>query len=68
MILCSTKWSNTECWRGRPVVWEQWVAIKAMDETPVSMVTSNIEWLTHLIGKVEPILQASLRAETSDPF
>jgi len=45
-----------------------WTAIKAMDETPLPLVTSSMERLTHLIEKAEPILQAGLQAETSGPF
>jgi putative permease len=45
-----------------------WVAIKAMDEPPLPLVTSSMERLTHLLEKAEPILQASLPAESSGPF
>ena len=45
-----------------------WAAIKAMDEPPLPLVTSSMERLTHLIEKAEPILQAGLPAETSEPF
>ncbi len=42
-------------------------AIKAMDEPPLPLVTSSMERLTRLIEKAEPILQAGLPAEPSDP-
>jgi putative permease len=42
--------------------------IKEMDEQPPPLVTSSMERLTHLIEKAEPILQAALPAEPSDPF
>jgi putative permease len=45
-----------------------WEAIKAMDEPPLPLVTSSMERLTHLIKKAEPVLQASLQAEPSEPF
>jgi putative permease len=45
-----------------------WDSIKAMGEPPVAMITSNMERLTHLIEKAEPILQAVLPAEPSEPF
>jgi predicted PurR-regulated permease PerM len=45
-----------------------WDAIKAMDEPPLPLVTSSMERLTHLIEKAEPILQAGLPAETSEPY
>ena len=45
-----------------------WAAIKAMDEPPLPLVTSSMERLTHLIEKAEPILQAGLPAETSEPY
>lgn len=45
-----------------------WAAIKAMDEPPLPLVTSSMERLTHLIEKAEPILQAGLPAEPSEPF
>jgi putative permease len=45
-----------------------WEEIMAMDETPLPLVTSSMERLTHLIKKAEPILQASLPAESSEPF
>ncbi len=45
-----------------------WVAIKAMDEPPVPLVTSSMERLTRLIEKAEPVLQAALPAEPSEPF
>jgi putative permease len=37
-----------------------WAAIRAMDETPLPLVTSSMERLTLLIEKAEPILQAAL--------
>jgi predicted PurR-regulated permease PerM len=37
-----------------------WVAIKAMNEPPLALVTSSMERLTQLIEKAEPILQADL--------
>ena len=50
-----------------------WADIKAMDEPPVPLVISSMERLTDLIGKAEPLLQASLPpanplAEASEPF
>ena len=45
-----------------------WAAIRAMDEPPLPLVTSSMERLTHLIEKAEPILQAALPAEPSEPF
>jgi len=50
-----------------------WVAIEAMDEPPLALVTSSMERLTHLIEKAEPILQAglpaaALPAEPSEPI
>ncbi|MEJ2352912.1 MAG: AI-2E family transporter [Anaerolineales bacterium] len=45
-----------------------WAAIKAMDEPPLPLVTSSMERLTQLIEKAEPILQAGLPAEPSEPF
>ncbi|NTU50693.1 MAG: hypothetical protein HGA87_07475, partial [Desulfobulbaceae bacterium] len=45
-----------------------WEAIKAMDGPPLPLVTSSMERLTLLIEKAEPILQAGLPAETSEPF
>jgi putative permease len=44
-----------------------WDTIKAMDEPPMALVTSSMERLTHLIEKAEPILQAGLPAEPSEP-
>jgi predicted PurR-regulated permease PerM len=43
-----------------------WVAIRAMDEPPLPLVTSSMERLTHLIMKAEPILQAALPVEPSE--
>ena len=45
-----------------------WDTIRAMDEPPLPLVTSSMERLTHLIEKAEPILQAALPAEPSEPF
>jgi putative permease len=42
--------------------------IRAMDGPPVPLVTSSMERLTHLIEQAEPILQAALPAERSEPF
>ncbi|WKZ37458.1 MAG: AI-2E family transporter [Anaerolineales bacterium] len=42
--------------------------IKEMDELPPPLVISSMERLTDLMGKAEPILQAALPAEPSDPF
>ena len=45
-----------------------WAAITAMDEPPLPLVTSSMERLTHLIEKAEPVLQASLQADPSEPI
>ena len=45
-----------------------WAEIKAMEESPLPLVTSSMERLTQLIAKAEPILQAGLQAETSGSF
>ncbi len=45
-----------------------WETIRAMKEPPPPLVTSSMERLTHLIEKAEPILQATLPAEPSEPF
>ena len=45
-----------------------WAAIKAMDEPPLPLVTSSMERLTHLMEKAEPILQAGLPIEPSEPL
>jgi predicted PurR-regulated permease PerM len=45
-----------------------WDTIKAMDEPPLALVTSSMERLTHLIERAEPILQAGLPVEPSEPF
>jgi predicted PurR-regulated permease PerM len=45
-----------------------WVAIKAMDEPPLPLVTSSMERLTLLIEKAEPILQSGLPADPSEPI
>ena len=45
-----------------------WATIKAMDEPPSPLVTSSMERLTHLLEKAEPVLQAALPAEHSEPF
>jgi predicted PurR-regulated permease PerM len=42
--------------------------IRAMDEPPPALVTSSMERLTQLIEKAEPILQAGLAEEASEPF
>jgi predicted PurR-regulated permease PerM len=44
-----------------------WDTIKEMDGPPVALVTSSMERLTQLIEKAEPILQAGLPAEPSEP-
>ena len=44
-----------------------WANIKAMDELPPPLVTSSMERLTNLIGKAEPLLQAALPVEPSEP-
>jgi predicted PurR-regulated permease PerM len=43
-------------------------AIGEMDEPPPPLVTSSMERLAHLIEKAEPILQAALSVEPSNPF
>ena len=43
-----------------------WDSIKAIDGPPLALVTSSMERLTQLIEKAEPVLQASLAAESSD--
>jgi predicted PurR-regulated permease PerM len=45
-----------------------WDTIRAMDEPPLPLVTSSMERLAHLIEKAEPILQATLPVEPSEPF
>ena len=50
-----------------------WATIKAMDETPMPLVTSSMERLSCLIEQAEPLLQAGLPAadplaEASEPF
>jgi len=45
-----------------------WNTVEAMDEPPPALVTSSMERLTHLIEEAEPILQAALPAESSEPF
>jgi putative permease len=45
-----------------------WDTIKEMDEPPLALVASSMERLTHLIEKAEPILQAALIVEPSEPF
>lgn len=42
--------------------------IQEMDELPPPLVVSGMERLTDLMEKAEPILQAALPAEPSDPF
>jgi predicted PurR-regulated permease PerM len=44
-----------------------WDTIKEMDGPPLALVTSSMERLTQLIEKAEPILQAGLPAEPSEP-
>lgn len=44
-----------------------WDNINAMDEPPMALVTSSMERLTKLIEKAEPILQAGLSVEPSEP-
>ena len=44
------------------------VAIEEMDELPPPLVISSMERLTDLLEKAEPILQAVLPAEPSDPL
>jgi len=44
-----------------------WAAINVMDEPPLPLVTSSMERLAHLMEKAEPILQAGLPAEPSEP-
>lgn len=44
------------------------VAIKAMDEPPLPVVSSSMDRLTCLIEKAEPILQAALPAKPSELF
>jgi hypothetical protein len=45
-----------------------WDTVRAIDEPPMALVTSSVERLTHLIEKAEPILQARLPTEPSEPF
>jgi hypothetical protein len=45
-----------------------WDTIREMDGPTLPLVTSSMERLTHLIEKAEPILQAALPAEPSEPF
>jgi hypothetical protein len=45
-----------------------WEKIKAMEEPPPVMVTSNMERLTLLIEKAEPILQIALPPSIPAPF
>jgi predicted PurR-regulated permease PerM len=45
-----------------------WDNIRAMDGLPLALVTSSMERLTLLIEKAEPILQAGLPPEPSEPF
>ncbi len=45
-----------------------WDTIRAMDEPHLPLVTSSMERLTRLIEKAEPILQAALPVEPSEPF
>jgi predicted PurR-regulated permease PerM len=43
-------------------------AVEAMEEPPPELVTSSMKRLTGLIEKAEPILQAALLVEPSEPF
>jgi hypothetical protein len=43
-------------------------AIEVMDEPPLPLVTSSMQRLTHLIEKAEPLLEAALPAERSEPL
>ncbi len=45
-----------------------WAAIEVMDGPPLPLVISSMERLTQLMEKAEPILQASLPAESSEPI
>jgi hypothetical protein len=45
-----------------------WATIRAMDEPHVPLVISSMERLTRLMAKAEPILQAALPAEPSEPL
>ncbi len=45
-----------------------WAAIKEMDGPPLPLVTSSMERLTHLMERAEPILQAGIPAEPSEPL
>jgi putative permease len=45
-----------------------WAAIEAMDGPPLPLVTSSMERLTQLMEKAEPILEANLPAEPSEPI
>ena len=45
-----------------------WATIRAMEEPHLPLITSSMERLTRLIVKAEPILQAALPAEPSDPL
>jgi predicted PurR-regulated permease PerM len=45
-----------------------WEAISAIDGPPLPLVTSSMKRLTTLIEKAEPVLQAALPAEPSEPF
>jgi predicted PurR-regulated permease PerM len=45
-----------------------WDTIREMDGPPLPLVTSSMERLTQLIDKAEPILQAALPAEPSEPI
>jgi hypothetical protein len=45
-----------------------WEKIKAMDEPPPIMVTSNMKRLTLLIEKTEPILQTAMKPDILEPF
>lgn len=45
-----------------------WDNIKAMDESPLPLVTSSMERLASLIAKAEPILLAAQPANTPEPL
>ena len=45
-----------------------WDTIRVMDGPTLPLVTSSMERLSNLIGKAEPILQAALPAEPSEPL
>jgi hypothetical protein len=78
-VVCQILWSRLVSRRSVPGAAAQisdlkerqarlWDTIKAMDEPPLPLVTSSMERLAHLIEKAEPILQAGLTAEPSEPL